>query len=201
VDKKEKTPSPFAQPMETPVKSSDMQELYRRLKPEMRRAKPGPDAIAAALEAAQRLAAETDAEDAADDVAEDTANDFTVACKVCSYLNRAGTKFCGMCGVSVAEAEKAALGLAGFPESSPTTAIALPPDAFPEPEMRLPTTRPTGNETHHYHHHYHHHYFPGAPDGAYLRAAEPARDSAREEKLRSTAASLRGDLSRAEAPG
>lgn len=199
MDKKEKTPSPFAQPMDTPVRGSDMQELYRRLKPEMRRAKPGPDAIAAALEAAQRLAAEADAEDAAGDVAEDLSNDSTVACKVCSYLNRAGTKFCGMCGVSVAEAEKAASGLSVSPESPPSTAIALQPNTFPEPEMRLPTTRPTGNETHHYHHHYHHHYFPGAPDGAYPRAAEPARDMAREEKLRSTAASLRGDLSRAEA--
>jgi uncharacterized protein (TIGR02246 family) len=73
---------------------------------------------------------------------------------------------------------------------------------FPEPE-RLATTRPAGNETHHYHHHYHHHYFPGAPEAGSPRVIEPARDSvrdaAREDKLRNTAASLRGDLSRAEA--
>jgi len=199
VDKKEKPPSPFSQPLETPVSSSDMQELYRRLKSEMRRAKPGPDAVAAALEAAQRLAAEADAEDAANDVAQEPMNDSTVACKVCGHLNRPGTKFCGMCGISIADAEKAASGLSVAHESSPSTAMTLPPNAFPELEMRPPTTRPTGNETHHYHHHYHHHYFPGAQDGAYPRASEPARDSAREEKLRSTAASLRGDLSRAEA--
>ena len=64
-------------------------------------------------------------------------------------------------------------------------------------------TRPTGNETHHYHHHYHHHYFPGAQEGMYPRSAEPVRDPAqqlaREDKLRSSAAAMRGEMSRAEA--
>jgi len=199
VDKKDKTPSPFAQPLDSPVSSSDMQELYRRLKPEMRRPKPGPDEMAAALEAAQRLAAEADAEDSAHDVAQELANDNAGACKVCGHLNRPGTKFCGMCGVSVADVDKTVSEMAAGLAPAPSTAIALPPNAFPEPEMRPPTTRPAGNETHHYHHHYHHHYFPGAQEGTYPRAAEPARDAVREEKLRSTAASLRGDLSRAEA--
>ena len=85
---------------------------------------------------------------------------------------------------------------------SQPTAMTLPPNPAAAAE-RMPTTRPTGNETHHFHHHYHHHYFPAAAEGMYPRAAEPvrdqARDVAREEKLRSTAASLRGDLSRAEA--
>ena len=53
-----------------PKRISKMEELYRRLEPELRRKKPNPEAIAAALEAAQRLvsevnATEMDAEDAA----------------------------------------------------------------------------------------------------------------------------------------
>jgi uncharacterized protein (TIGR02246 family) len=181
-----------------------MDELYRRIRPEMRRPKPSADAIAAAMEAAQRLAAEADAEDAMGDLARDlSAETKTVACKVCGYENRGGHKFCGMCGISVEDAEREKPSVSVPQGPSPATAKTIPPNSFVEPEMRPPTTRPTGNETHHYHHHYHHHYFPGATDGNFVRAAEPARDpsrdAAREEKLRSTAASFRGDLNRAEA--
>ena len=180
--------------MDTPVSSSDLQQLYRRIRPEMRREKPGPDAIAAAMEAAQKLASEVDAEDAAADGSQDLVSDAgSVACKICGYQNREGYKFCGMCGISVEEAEKVAA-IPSAEEVSPPGALALT-----EPAMRPPMNRPTGNETHHYHHHYHHHYFPGAQEGAYPRAAEPTRDLAREDKLRSTAAALRGDMSRAEA--
>jgi ketosteroid isomerase-like protein len=173
------------------------------MKPEMRREKPSPDAIAAAMEAVQRLAAEADAEDAAEDVAQDLAADpKTVACKICGYQNRPGNKFCGMCGISVEDAQKAVPGTAPPADAQPSAGITFPPLALPEPE-RPSALRPTGNETHHYHHHYHHHYFPGAPEAAYARTAEPSRDAvrdaAREDKLRSTAAALRGDLSRAEA--
>jgi len=203
VDKKPKNPSPFAQPLDTPVSSSDLKELYRRIRPEMRREKPGADAVAAAMESAQRLAAEADAEDSAADLAQDlTSEGKSIACKICGYQNREGNKFCGMCGISADEAEKAASGAMRIDAGGPGTALALPPDSFP-PAERVAMNRPTGNETHHYHHHYHHHYFPGAQDGAYPRGAEPARDpvrdAAREDKLRSTAAALRGDLSRAEA--
>lgn len=190
--------------MDSPVGKADMEELYRRIKPEMLRPKPGADAMAMAMEAAQRLAAEADAEEAASDVAQELTNvPGFVACRICGYHNRQGTKFCGMCGVSIAEAEKAAASAVAPNEVTPSTGIALPPDRFPEPEMRPPMTRPTGNETHHYHHHYHHHYFPGVPEGMYPRAAEsqrdPVRDGVREDKLRSSAAALRGDMSRAEA--
>jgi len=199
VDKTEKNPNPFLP--DVPGENSDLQELYGRMRPEMRRPKPSDEAIAAAMEAAQRLAAEADAEDATADIVQDLAGPGkTVACKICGHENRGGYKFCGMCGISVDEAEKASGLITKAPRSSPD--IALPPDPFLEPE-RLPTTRPSGNETHHYHHHYHHHYFPDAQEGLYARNAEvardPARDAAREEKLRSSAASLRGDLSRAEA--
>src|SRR5260370_41843890 len=85
-----------------------MDELYRRLQPEMRRPKPNPEALAAALEAAQRLAAEADAEQAADDTAQERAGDAaTVVCRGCGYRNREGNKFSGMCVITVAELREA----------------------------------------------------------------------------------------------
>ena len=203
MDKKEKNPSPFAPPMNTPVSSAELQDVYRRIQPEMRREKPSADAIAAAMEAVQRMAAEADAEDATVDLTQDLTTDSeVVACKICGYQNRESNKFCGMCGSAVEDVGKTISGASTRLEAEPRGAIGLPPNMLPEPE-RQAMTRPVGNETHHYHHHYHHHYFPGSPEGAYPGALEPARDpvrdAAREDKLRFTAASLRGDLSRAEA--
>jgi ketosteroid isomerase-like protein len=190
VDKQNKGSKAFGAPMDTPVGSSELKELYRRLEPSMRRQKPGPDAIAAALESAQRLAAEAEAEDAAADTAQDlVAETGTVVCAVCGYRNREANKFCGMCGAAAGEkvvpAESEGAG----------SAMTVAPSQFPEHAGRPATTQPTGYETHHYHHHYHHHYFPGGMEAGYPRAgAEPVR----EEKLRPTAAQ-RGDMSRAEA--
>lgn len=177
---------------------SETDELYRRLEPEMRHPAPSPDAIAAALEAAQRLAAEADAEQAASDAAQEvTGGSATVVCRACGYRNRESNKFCGMCGVPVgAERETAA----GFPGERERT-LAISPNPFadrapePAPEARPSSNRSGVQETHYYHHHYHHHYFPGAPEGMVPRSAA---DPVREDKLRSTAA-LRGDMSRAEA--
>lgn len=201
MDKKEKNLSPLTQSLDTPVASDELQELYQRLQPDMRREKPSAEAIAAAMEAVHRLAAEADTEDAAERVSPDlTTEPKTLPCKTCGHQNRQGNKFCAMCGVSVEDAARTGSELVTQPFAGP--AMALPPNAFGQPE-RAAMTRPTGNETHHYHHHYHHHYFPAASEGVYPRAVEPARDgardSAREEKLRSTTAALRGDLSRAEA--
>ena len=204
-------------PSDSPVHNAEMDELFRRLQPEMRRPKPSEDAIAAALEAAQRLAAEADAEQAADDTA-DTMQDLsgvssTVLCRTCGYRNREGNKFCGMCGITVGT-EAASSGFAAEPEheQSLTLPANLTFDPEPardldhDPATRLATSRPSGQETHHYHHHYHHHYFPGGEAMAARSGAdamrEPLRDSGREpmreDKLRVTAA-LRGDMSRAEA--
>ena len=199
MDKTEKNSNPFSPA--APGDSADLQELYRRMKPEMRRPKPSDEAIAAAMEAAQRLAAEIDAEDATADVSKDLAGSAgTIACKICGYENRGGYKFCGMCGISVEEAAKEETRVSKVQETIPSPIVA--PNPFVEAE-RLPSTFPTGNETHHYHHHYHHHYFPGAAEVGYARSGDavrdPAREVARDEKLRTTAASLRGDLSRAEA--
>lgn len=170
------------------------------MKPEMRRPKPGPDAIAAALEAVQRLAAEADAEDAADDLAHGLeVASGEVVCSVCGYNNREGTKFCGMCGVSIADSKRAEAQFPPLEDSIPRAGLELPQSPFPAPEMRPPAVGPTGHETHHYHHHYHHHYFPGAPEGMYPRAGgDVMRETAREEKMR-PAAALRGEMSRAEA--
>jgi rubrerythrin len=102
LEKDKKNVSPTGARSEAPGRSAELGDFFRKLQPEMRRPKPSPDAIAAAMEAAQRLAAEADAEAASDDAAEDlvSESDFVV-CSVCGYRNRHGNKFCAMCGVAV----------------------------------------------------------------------------------------------------
>ena len=191
VDKDKKNPGSS----DAPRNSVEMEELYRHLQPEMRRPKPSADAIAAALEAAQRLAAESDAEQAADDAAQElTGEPTTIVCRICGYRNRAGNKFCGMCGITTELAEAFA------EEERPSHALSIPPNPFldHDPAQRQPVTRPTGQETHHFHHHYHHHYFPGGEAMAARSGMDPMREPVRDDKVRATAA-LRGDMSRAEA--
>jgi ketosteroid isomerase-like protein len=168
----------------SPARNAEGEDILNLL-PEMRRAKPAPDAIAAAMEAAQRLAAEIDAENAASDVAQEMSTGTNVACSICGYRNRQGNKFCAMCGVAAGGSEP----LPGNRNREFSIAPAESSSSRVEPQAR-------GNETHHYHHHYHHHYFPGA-DGL-QRGAGEAREPAREDRMRPSAA-LRGDLSRAEA--
>jgi ketosteroid isomerase-like protein len=203
VENKEKNPSPGTQPLDASASGDELQDLYRRVTPEMKREKPSPDALAAAMQAVQRLAAEVDAEDAAEDEAQDrVASATTVPCKTCGYQNREGNKFCGMCGIVLEEAQKMSSGRARVADAQPAAMLPISGNGFREAE-RPASSQGTGNETHHYHHHYHHHYFPGAAEAPYARSIEPARDvvrdAVREDKLRSTAAALRGDLSRAEA--
>ena len=207
MDKDNKNPTASGVPADTPESNPEMEEFLRKLQPEMRRPKPNADAIAAALEAAQRLAAEADAEQSADDALQELIGGTgTKACGVCGYHNREGNKFCGMCGISTTESVG---GASPVRQQRPASReIALPQDLFldHEPDSRPATTRPTGQETHHYHHHYHHHYFPGGEAMAARSGADPMRDSTRdpardqirEDKLRPIAA-LRGDMSRAEA--
>lgn len=175
-------------PAETRATEVEMEDFLRQLRPETRRPKPSPEAIAAAMESAQRLAAEADAENGAEDMAREIrADSDDSVCGACGYRNREGTKYCAMCGVA-ASAEPAGVG--------PRTGQMLAPNRGPIPAESIPA--PRGNETHHYHHHYHHHYFPGA-EGMYPRAGiDPAREVTREEKLRPNVA-LRGEMTRAEA--
>ena len=205
-----------------PEHGSEMDELYRKLQPEMRRPKPSAEAIAAALEAAQRLAAEADAEDASEDTSAELASDAGAGvCSVCGYHNRKGYKFCGMCGIAVVGSNEADAEFSSRPEGgtfqeigrqelarnqNPFLDPSFDPEREGEPETHImhqarpPATRSTGLETHHYHHHYHHHYFPGGQEGIAPRpGTEPNREPSRElDKMRPTAA-LRGDMSRAEA--
>jgi uncharacterized protein (TIGR02246 family) len=197
VDEDKRNPRTSALPPNPPERGSELEDLYRGLQPEIHRPKPSPDALAAALEAAQRLAVEADAEQAADDTAPTLSNNSsTIVCGICGYGNRRGNKFCGMCGVAVSE--QGAGGGFLVDESRPQGAIALPSNPFPDPDSeRHPANRSVGAETHHYHHHYHHHYFPGGPEGMARSGAESVRNEPVRE-LRPTAA-LRGDMSRAEA--
>ncbi len=200
MDKDKKPPKPsgsIAEPQSGRVsqRTAEMQEIYRKLEPELRRSRPNPQAIAAALEAAQRLAAEADAEQSADDVAEDLAGE---TCQVCGHHNRDASKFCGMCGASTSGGEVAAFPPEEFQSQNALT--VAPNSSVDGRQVHSGGAHATGRETHHYHHHYHHHYFPGGMDAGFPRgSADPARtDAVREEKHRPTAA-LRGDMSRAEA--
>jgi ketosteroid isomerase-like protein len=174
------------------AKNPEMEDLYRRLEPELHRSKPNADAIAAALEAAQRFALEADAEHSVDDtVGHGVGMANAEVCQVCGHSNRAGNKFCAMCGIPIRED----IGTMD-PEEDPR-GLTLPPNPFDNANVARPAApRPSGLETHHYHHHYHHHYFPGGYEGGF--PPRPANEPVREEKVRANAA-LRGDLSRAEA--
>ena len=204
MDQAKKNPQPSGPPSDSQVHESELEDLYRGLQPEVHRPKPTPDALAAALEAAQRLAAEADAEQAIDDTAQELTSDAsTIVCGVCGYRNRQGNKFCGMCGVTTSQSGEAGFGIAAEPERPSARHIALSRNASTDQEREARLTLPrTAPETHHHHHHYHHHYFPGGQESTSTRSAdlsrlEPSRaEPARE--LRPTAA-LRGDMSRAEA--
>jgi ketosteroid isomerase-like protein len=173
-----------------PGYKEEMDEILRRLNPEMKRPKSAPDGMAAAMEALKRMAPEFDAEDAADDVAQElSAEPLSGVCTACGHRNREQTKFCGMCGVALLSGESAV-----SPDAQPQLLVRQP-ESFPGEPTPIPAG-PRGNESHHYHHHYHHHYFQGGYEGAFPRAGV---DPMREEKLRTPNAAMRGDMSRAEA--
>jgi ketosteroid isomerase-like protein len=200
---KDKKPPKHSGPQ--PPTNPQMEELYRRLQPETRRPMPTTDAIAAALEAAQRLAAETDVEDVAGDLARDLAahdlavDSGAVICGVCGHHNRGGNKFCGMCGLAVVVREQAETLFPAEMEPGPSSAIAPAPNPYlvPAPPAGPIANRSGALESHHYHHHYHHHYFPGGQEGQGM-IPRSGTDPVREDKQRPSAA-LRGDMSRAEA--
>lgn len=182
---------------DVPAHSTELDEFFRQLKPEKPGPKPNADAIAAALEAAQRFAAETDAEQATRDAAADLVADSSMcACIACGYRNRKGNRFCGKCGVLIVDADTGAT----QEGHSQSRALTAPQNPFldHDPGARQARSGPTGQETHHYHHHYHHHYFPGGEAMATRSSGDSIREPVREEKLRATPG-LRGDLSRAEA--
>ncbi len=197
-----------AQPDRGTEPATALDDFFRGLQPDLRHPKPSADAVAAAMEAAQRLAAEADVEAAVGDVAQEIAADSSAICRACGHRNRPGNRFCAMCGAAcgaaVGTANRTAVQAepAGNPGRASSNALILPDAFLDEPEVHPAANRPSGQETHHYHHHYHHHYFPGGYDGGAPRfdsgRADSGRDSGREDKLR-TSAALRGDMTRAEA--
>lgn len=155
-------------------------DFLTRLKRDMRRPKPGQDAIAAALEAIQRLAVEVETEESVSAVAEVDAGTARI-CLACGRPNRDESRFCAACGVPLLEA--------------PLEVSGLSP---PKPEFKPAALAPG---QHHYHHHYHHHYFS---DGAISSAAGTDSRAASHSAAARDAARLRApaggpSLSRAEA--
>jgi uncharacterized protein (TIGR02246 family) len=175
-------------------------EIYQRLYPEIKRAKPNQEAIAAALQAMQRLTMKMDSETAVEETAQ---GDLSVVCASCGHPNREGNKFCGMCGLPVER----------LPETSRTQAPALQsvetiagngdlsleisaPISEASPEFKAAENLPPG--THHYHHHYH--YFPGGSEFASTAPRANAPESAREaDRMRIVAAARGEPMTRSEA--
>ncbi len=149
-------------------------DFFRRLKQDLHHAKPGTEAIAAALQAVQRLSSQGDIDASASAVAEATE---TRTCHACGSQNPAENRFCAICGVPQQDA----------PPLEPEVPVA------PSPNPAAPAVG-----QHHYHHHYHHHYFSsseGGPINSEQRAT--AAPVARDARARTPAGGTL--LSRAEA--
>lgn len=106
-------------------------EFLSRLTKDIRHAKPGQEAVSAALQAIHRMALEADSEAPASSQQFDAP-----VCTSCGATNRPGHRFCSTCGVPLHPPANEALEVTSQP----------PVIALPQGE-------------HHYHHHYHHHYF------------------------------------------
>jgi len=98
-----------------------------------------PEAIAAARLAMQHIAAESVGSGAADSLP--AAYPGGPLCGTCGHQNRAGSRFCGLCGLPL------------NPETPAFDDTANAPAPVPEGQ-------------HHYHHHYHHHYFASGTESA-----------------------------------
>ncbi len=157
-------------------RSQGLQEIFRRMKADLGRSKPGQEKIDAALEAAQRLALQMDTDASVGSIAE--AREPRV-CHACGKPNPSENKFCARCGVPLHD---------------------LPEGNAPAPgDVKLINPLASGGGQHHYHHHYHHHYFASAEDGTSAAASDkvPLPPTVRETgKLRAPTAA---GLSRAEA--
>jgi len=144
------------------VPNPAVDDFFSRMNYDMRRPKPGQEAVSAALQAIQRLGVQTDSEEAAA-----VQEDFHVPdgmCNACGSQNSTANKFCATCGVP------------------------LPQTSLPEPVQTLsniPKTPSMVPGPHHYHHHYHHHYFaseglsPVGTQGAGRENIAPARETSR----------------------
>src|SRR5712692_8165243 len=133
--------SPAAQPEGELAHDPTVDDFFTRLKYDMRRPKPGQEAIAAALQAIQRLAIEAESEESVSAAAE-VDGGTARTCRACGSRNRDEHRFCAACGVPLLDAP---------PEESEVSSA--------EPKSKSTVQAPG---QHYYHHHYHHHYFSAA---------------------------------------
>jgi ketosteroid isomerase-like protein len=150
-------------------------DFFRRLKQDLHHAKPGTEAIAAALQAVQRLSSHVDTDASASAAAEAAE---TRTCLACGSQNPAENPFCAICGVPQQDAPP------------------LEPEA-PSAASLNPAVPAAGQ--HHYHHHYHHHYFNSSEGGVPIASEQRATTTpvARDARARTPAGGAL--LSRAEA--
>lgn len=147
------------------VPNPAVDDFFNRMNYDMRRPKPGQEAVSAALQAIQRLGVQTDSEESL--AAEDASEMPDGTCNACGNLNPKGNKFCATCGVPLLQT--------GLAERAISPRVSSP----------NPVEQPPG--PHHYHHHYHHHYFAseGAPQAGAaqpqgrVEATAPLRDAGR----------------------
>jgi ketosteroid isomerase-like protein len=131
---KQAQPEQAASEQERVERNPEVEEFFHRLleKQDLRRPKPSPEAISAALQAIQRLGARIEAQEAATGTPDEKLGDgIAAACRVCGHTSSSGQAFCGTCGAPLAD-----------------------PAAEPNPGA-------VARAQHHYHHHYHHHFVAG----------------------------------------
>lgn len=148
---------PANAPDEEVVPDPSVDDFFNRMKHDMRRPKPGQEAITAALHAIQRLGLQGDSESSMDGF-EESGNAGQRLCQACGSANPGDNRFCAFCGVPLPEVPVAI-------SSNPATHAPGP---------------------HQYHHHYHHHYFSSegsaqsaGPDQRPANGGAPVRDASR----------------------
>ena len=150
---------PTSEPDEEVVPDPSVDDFFNRMKHDLRRPKPGQEAVTAALHAIQRLGLQTDSESSVDGFDESGVAAERM-CHACGSANPGDNRFCAFCGVPMPQ----------VPAVVPGTAASHAPGP------------------HQYHHHYHHHYFSsdgsvvqgsGGADQRPANGAAPVRDPAR----------------------
>jgi ketosteroid isomerase-like protein len=155
VDQEKQPGQPKNSPPESKAeaaRSVGLQDIFRRMKADLGRSKPGQEKIDAALEAAQRIALQMDTDASVGPVAEAQERR---ACHACGSPNPRENRFCARCGVPLHD---------------------LPEGDAPAPgDVKLinPLAPAAPAGQHHYHHHYHHHYFASSEEMVSAPSAEP----------------------------
>lgn len=178
------TPGPSSDSPETDLEANpEVEDFFHRLmeRQDMKRPKPSPEAIAAALQAMQRLGAAVGngADEVEVPIESEPLSGADSGCPSCGYHNQGSNHFCGMCGAPM-----------GTPRGETRSASTQFPAA-------------TGNGQHHYHHHYHHHYFGQGDSAEFLAAGlsqrAPIAGGAIKEPVKTRPALGGPSLSKAEA--